>query len=215
MVAMREGLASNAPVSFFATDQLGSTTTTLWADGSVRADRRSDPWGADRYTLNTTPTGYRYTNQRQDEMLGLYDYNARYYDPEIGRFISADSIVSGLKRITPLTVGFHETILLEKANKENIQSTLLGASFLWPSSLKRDLGIPQGSQKPQAINRYTYTLNNPLKFVDPSGHEEDEIPIPNPVQIIPEPDTGWYTFRWISLEGDELVARIGSVPQWG
>jgi RHS repeat-associated protein len=43
--------------------------------------------------VNTTPTGYRYTGQRQDDTLGLYDYNARYYDPDIGRFISADTIV--------------------------------------------------------------------------------------------------------------------------
>ena len=30
---------------------------------------------------------------------------------------------------------------------------------------------------PQALNRYSYMLNNPLKYVDPSGHapsEDDE-----------------------------------------
>jgi RHS repeat-associated protein len=52
-------------------------------------------WGKQRYAQNITPTGYRYTAQRFDDKLGLYDYQARYYDPHIGRFISADTIIPG------------------------------------------------------------------------------------------------------------------------
>ncbi|MBC7227550.1 MAG: RHS repeat-associated core domain-containing protein, partial [Thermoflexales bacterium] len=33
------------------------------------------------------------SRQRWDAALGLYDYRARYYDPALGRFISADTIV--------------------------------------------------------------------------------------------------------------------------
>ncbi|MCW1968983.1 MAG: RHS repeat-associated core domain-containing protein, partial [Anaerolineae bacterium] len=41
-------------------------------------------------------TPYRFTNQRSDESAtGLYDYNARFYSPMLGRFVSADSIVPG------------------------------------------------------------------------------------------------------------------------
>jgi len=93
LIALREGLATSSPVSFMAANQLGSTTTTLWADGTVRADQRYTPWGEERWASNATPTEYQYTSQRNDSTLGLYDYNARYYDPAIGRFISADSIV--------------------------------------------------------------------------------------------------------------------------
>jgi len=39
------------------------------------------------------PTDYQFTGQRWEDGLGLYDYNVRYYDPLIGRFISADTIV--------------------------------------------------------------------------------------------------------------------------
>jgi RHS repeat-associated protein len=52
---------------------------------------------------------------------GLYYYGARYYDPVIGRFISADTIV-------------------------------------------------QSFANPQTLNRYSYCLNNPLKYTDPTGH---------------------------------------------
>ncbi|MCP4125985.1 MAG: RHS repeat-associated core domain-containing protein, partial [Gammaproteobacteria bacterium] len=38
-------------------------------------------------------TGYRYTGQRQEPDIGLYDYRARWYDPSLGRFLQADTIV--------------------------------------------------------------------------------------------------------------------------
>ncbi|MCZ7665890.1 MAG: RHS repeat-associated core domain-containing protein [Chloroflexi bacterium] len=82
---------------------------------------RYDPWGKRRYSPVRHPTGYRYTSQRWDSGLGLYDYNARYYDPALGKFISADTLVPD------------------------------------PAA-------------PQQYNRYTYSLNSPLVFVDPSGH---------------------------------------------
>jgi RHS repeat-associated protein len=56
------------------------------------------------------------------DAVGLMDYGARFYDPALGRFVSADSIVP------------------EPGN-------------------------------PQALNRYAYVLGNPLRYVDPSGHE--------------------------------------------
>ena len=39
------------------------------------------------------PTAYRYTGQRLDAATGLYFYNARYYDPGLGRFTQPDTIV--------------------------------------------------------------------------------------------------------------------------
>jgi RHS repeat-associated protein len=41
----------------------------------------------------TLPTRYRFTGQREEAILGLYDYGARFYDPRLGRFISPDSMV--------------------------------------------------------------------------------------------------------------------------
>ena len=38
------------------------------------------------------PTDKKFTGQRLDD-TGLYYYNARYYDAEIGRFIRADNIM--------------------------------------------------------------------------------------------------------------------------
>ncbi len=40
----------------------------------------------------TLPTDRRYTGQQRDD-TGLYYYNARYYDPQIGTFLSPDTLV--------------------------------------------------------------------------------------------------------------------------
>jgi len=36
---------------------------------------------------------YKYTSQMYDYLTGLYYYGARYYDPEMGRFTQADTMV--------------------------------------------------------------------------------------------------------------------------
>jgi RHS repeat-associated protein len=77
------------------------------------------PFGGARASVNI-PTDKLFTGQRLDS-TGLYYYNARYYDPTIGRFISADTMISD------------------------------------PTD-------------PQCFNRYAYCLNNPLKYIDSSGH---------------------------------------------
>ena len=57
------------------------------------AELRYKAWGETRYTWGTTPTTYRYTGQRQEEGLGLYHMGARFYDPALSRWLSADTVV--------------------------------------------------------------------------------------------------------------------------
>jgi hypothetical protein len=104
--------------------------------------------------------------------LGLYDYNARYYDANIGRFISADVIVPHTSRLTPLTVGFHETMFIEQANGENAQLMQLGPVFRWGARQKQELGTADGPATPQNLNRFAYAANNPTSYVDSTGHNQ-------------------------------------------
>ena len=93
---------------------------------------RYDPFGNHRtlpgWSINPGISDRGFTGHVHDntgayptQNIGLIYMNARYYLPEIGRFVSADSIVP------------------EPGN-------------------------------PQSFNRYSYGYNNPVKFVDPSGH---------------------------------------------
>jgi RHS repeat-associated protein len=115
-IAMRQG----STLYFLLTDHLGSTAVTATSGGGWYGELRYYPWGGTRYDTGTTPTSYRYTGQRQAE-VGLYYYGARYYDPQVGRFVSPDSI------------------------------------------------IPNPGD-PVSFDRFAYVRNNPLKYVDPSGH---------------------------------------------
>jgi RHS repeat-associated protein len=81
-------------VRFFLNDHLGSTTTTLRSSsGQKEGDLLYDPWGAVRWSWQSTATRYLLTAQRWDDTLSLYGYQARYCCPDIGRLISADTIV--------------------------------------------------------------------------------------------------------------------------
>ena len=52
------------------------------------------PTAKSDYELNLgVSVNYLFTGQEFDREAGLYYYNARYYDPEIGRFIQPDTII--------------------------------------------------------------------------------------------------------------------------
>ena len=80
-------------VYYLHSDHLGSATLTTDLNGNRVGELRYTPYGVTRYEWGSTPTNRRYTGQRWEEALRLYDYRARYYDPALGRFVRADTIV--------------------------------------------------------------------------------------------------------------------------
>jgi len=115
-LAKRTTINSESHTFYYHTDHLGSTRLVTDQSKTIVTDVNFEPFG------ESTPNGeesYLYTGKEKDS-TGLYYYGARYYDSEVGRFITKDP--------------------------------LLGKKAL-----------------PQSLNRYTYCLNNPMKFVDPAG----------------------------------------------
>lgn len=105
-------------------DALGSVDTITDSHGVVVAQDSYDPWGKRQGGISSgiaAQTERGYTGHEHLDDLGLIHMNARIYDPEIGRFLSADIYVP----------------------------------------------YPDMSQ---SYNRYSYVINNPLKYTDPSGH---------------------------------------------
>ena len=73
--------------------KVGSITHTVDMNGSIRNEYDYDTFGT-RSNVRTASTGsnqhFGYTGEMFDEESGLLYLRARYYDPSIGRFISAD-----------------------------------------------------------------------------------------------------------------------------
>jgi RHS repeat-associated protein len=92
-VAMSEKINEGLEYSrYFVTDHLGSTTKLINTNGTEYSETDYLAWGIDDPTPADIGTSFKYTGQRQAE-AGLYFYNARWYDPELGRFIQADTII--------------------------------------------------------------------------------------------------------------------------
>jgi len=158
-------------VFYIATDHLGSPTLVMDTGGAVIERYDYHPHGEDSlYSLEAADaasgtTDYtdayfapgdpaskltrRFQGREIDSELGMYDFGARIYRADLGRFMTADSIV--------------------------------------PEALDS-----------QSWNRHAFVRNNPLGFIDPSGHADQ------PVTATSGDSTFWH---------DEMLADVGgSVP---
>jgi RHS repeat-associated protein len=115
LVAMKQ----DSNLKYLHQDHLTGTALVTSDNGTSLGTMKYYPYGSTR--SGSVPTDKLFTGQRLDD-TGLYYYGARYYDPQIGRFISPDTIV--------------------------------------PNPMN-----------PQSFNRYSYCLNNPLRYIDPDGHQ--------------------------------------------
>lgn len=114
----------------------------------------------------TAPTGsvtinLRFPGQYYDAESGLhYNWN-RYYDPKLCRYLTVD----------PISVGKHAQMWMT-----GLGSGLNGEVLARASDALIQMGFDFGvvnkilTERPQlGLNPYTYVLNNPLRWTDPTG----------------------------------------------
>ena len=160
MIAQRNTVTNM--VTFLIGDHLGSVSATTNLSGVRQRVQYFDPWGKIR-SGNVQASTFNYTGQRRDDTGLLYD-NARYYDPARGQFLSADSIVPGSPSGGTDGIGL-------AALTTDFSDPMFAAQIVAEQSGALDTEIDRsGPANTQALNRYSYVQNNPLKWTDPTGH---------------------------------------------
>ncbi len=146
---------SSGKITYVHSDVLGSTVLLTDEDENVVAEYEYDVFGSIVGYGGSEKTDYLFTNQEFDPESELYYYNARYYNPSVGRFISRD--------------------------------VFMGRDG---DTISR--------------NRYVYVKNNPLRYVDPTGNEEEDVVLeedlfgyPSTPKIVDESDIAQFSLGQI------------------
>jgi RHS repeat-associated protein len=86
----KDGSGAGGPLYWQHRDHLQSVRVVTKADGSKDDGATYRPYGEQLGFAGTTPQTKGFINQRLDGESGLMYLHARYYDPQLGRFIQAD-----------------------------------------------------------------------------------------------------------------------------
>jgi len=118
------GEQSSTGYNAYHYDLRGSTVMLTDINGATTDTFQYGPYGELLNHTGISATPFQYNGQYgiMNDGNGLYYMRARYYNPEIKRFISRDSVLGDLIN-------------------------------------------------PKKLNRYAFCQSNPIKFVDPSGHD--------------------------------------------
>ena len=140
---------------YYVLNQQGDVVRLVSADGTTVGTYQYDAWGnilsaTDNDLTNANPLRYR--GYVYDDETGLYYVSSRYYDPEIGRFVNADSAYDTNQGI--LGYNMYTYCLNNPTNMYDPDGTcsrFLG--FLWKIDCKRaSCSDSKNYVKPKAVD---------------------------------------------------------------
>jgi RHS repeat-associated protein len=154
-LAAEYGTSADAGTQYLTADHLGSTRLVTDANGAVVQRLDYQPFGGTLIGSQTEGnrnlvTGYaavtgltvKYTGKERDSETGLDYFESRYYSAAQGRFTSPDEFKGGI--VDPFT----------------------------GQDIETNTALPYADiTDPQTLNKYAYVRNNPLRYVDPDGHD--------------------------------------------
>ena len=136
---------------YYHSDHLGSASLITDYKGEEYQRIEYTPYG-ETWVEKTQNTGleylpYKFTAKELDEETGLYYYGARYLDPKYSMWISTDPALGEYIPKAPID---------EEAKKYNQNLPGMGGVFNHING-----------------NLYHYAVNNPVRYIDPDGREDD------------------------------------------
>lgn len=127
-------------VIYYHTDHLGNSHLITDSQGNILREEVRYPYGLDRLIEETqaTTADYVYTGKEHDEETGLIYFGARYYSPEMGRWISPDPLFLEDKPDTVLKHPFSSNIYAYVRNNPVMYVDLKGdiENYVWRENRK-------------------------------------------------------------------------------
>ena len=170
LIATIVGTGATTTVYSIATDHLTGSNVSIGDDGTVTELTDYYPYGSSRLDEQSGSfnEARKFTGQIFDGGTGLYYMNSRYQNPTTGRFISQDPIF--------LLVGDNSFANKWNNNWRNTPSDGPDNNSWYPGKDNDNrAALQQYLSNPQHLNSYSYVMDNPLKYTDPTGEWEVHI----------------------------------------
>ncbi len=141
---------ANMKLKWLVTDQLGSTRMEIGRDGAANSVVRHDylPFGEELGGTKRSGNGFGAVTKTKQKFTSKQRDNETGLDFFEARFMS--SVQGRFTGADEFTGGPTELFAVVAAHNPTFYAELA---------------------EPQSLNKYTYCLNNPYKFVDPDGHQ--------------------------------------------
>jgi RHS repeat-associated protein len=117
---------SSGGTTSFLRDGLNSTVALTNSSAAITRNDLYSPYG-DSAGSGAGSTPFQYTGRENDGATGLYYYRARYYSPQLGRFISEDSVGVGGGTNYYAYVGDDPTKYIDPSGKFGVVGAGVGA----------------------------------------------------------------------------------------
>jgi RHS repeat-associated protein len=136
---------------YYHSDHLGSAQVVTNHAGNIYERFEYTPYGevwiawANSGVAHNEMLPFRFTGKELDEETGLYYYGARYLDPRVSRWLSADPALGDYLPSAPVN---------DEARRRNGSLPGMGGVFNYVN-----------------LHAYHYAGNNPVKYTDPDGRD--------------------------------------------